>query len=46
MLQRLRRKFTQMQRGGIAHGRGHAVERGRKGVVEAFGRFLEGEFGG
>jgi tRNA uridine 5-carbamoylmethylation protein Kti12 len=46
MLQRLRRKFTQMQRGGIAHGKGHAVERGRKGVVEAFGRFLEGEFGG
>ena len=44
MLQRLRRKFTQMQRGGIAHGRGHAVERGRNGVVEAFGRFLEGEF--
>ena len=44
MLQRLRRKFTQMQRGGIAHGRGHAVERGRTGVVEAFGRFLEGEF--
>ena len=44
MLQRLRRKFTQMQRGGIAHGRGHAVEGGRKGVVEAFGRFLEGEF--
>jgi len=46
MLQRLRRKFTQIQRGGIAHGRGHAVERGRKGVVETFGRFLEGEFGG
>jgi tRNA uridine 5-carbamoylmethylation protein Kti12 len=44
MLQRLRRKFTQMQRGGIAHGRGHAVERGRRGVVEAFARFLEGEF--
>jgi tRNA uridine 5-carbamoylmethylation protein Kti12 len=44
MLQRLRRKFTQMQRGGIAHGQGHAVERGRRGVVEAFGRFLEGEF--
>ena len=44
MLQRLRRKFTQMQRGGIAHGRGHAVERGRRGLVEAFGRFLKGEF--
>jgi tRNA uridine 5-carbamoylmethylation protein Kti12 len=44
MLQRLRRKFTQMQRGGIAHGQGHAVEGGRRGVVEAFGRFLEGEF--
>jgi hypothetical protein len=44
MLQRLRRKFTQMQRGGIAHGQGHAAERGRRGAIEAFARFLEGEF--
>jgi tRNA uridine 5-carbamoylmethylation protein Kti12 len=44
MLQRLRRKFTQMQRGGIAHGQGHAAERGRSGTIEAFARFLESEF--
>ena len=43
MLQRLRRKYTQIQRGGIAHGQGYVS--GRRAVVEGFGRFLEGEFG-
>lgn len=45
MLQRLRRKYTQMQRGGLAHGQGY-VGGGRRGVAEGFGRFLEGELGG
>ncbi len=43
MLQRLRRRFTQIQRGGIAHGRGYV--QGEKGVGEAFMRFLNGEIG-
>lgn len=43
MLQRLRRRFTQMQRGGIAHGRGYV--KGEKAVGEAFIRFLNGEVG-
>jgi tRNA uridine 5-carbamoylmethylation protein Kti12 len=43
MLQRLRRRFTQIQRGGIAHGRGHV--QGEAAVGEAFVRFLNGEIG-
>jgi tRNA uridine 5-carbamoylmethylation protein Kti12 len=43
MLQRLRRRFTQIQRGGIAHGRGHV--KGEKAVGETFVRFLNGEMG-
>jgi protein KTI12 len=43
MLQRLRRRFTQIQRGGIAHGRGHV--KGEKAVGEAFLRFLNAEMG-
>ena len=46
VLQRARRKYTQIQRGGIAHGQGFvAGEGGRRGVVEGFVRFLEGEWG-
>lgn len=41
MMQRLRRRFTQIQRGGIAHGRGHV--KGEKAVGESFLRFLNGE---
>ena len=43
MLQRQRRRFTQIQRGGIAHGRGYT--KGEKAVGEAFLRFLNGEIG-
>jgi tRNA uridine 5-carbamoylmethylation protein Kti12 len=43
MLQRLRRRFTQIQRGGIAHGREHV--QGEAAVGEAFLRFLNGEMG-
>lgn len=43
MLQRLRRRFTQIQRGGIAHGRGYV--QGEAAVGEAFVRFLNGEVG-
>lgn len=42
MLQRLRRKYTQIQRGGIAHGQGYV--KGRKGVVKGFVEFLEHEW--
>ncbi|OCT54233.1 hypothetical protein CLCR_00254 [Cladophialophora carrionii] len=42
MLQRLRRKYTQIQRGGIAHGQGYVV--GRRAVVESFVRFLADEW--
>jgi len=41
-LQRLRRKYTQIQRGGIAHGQAYAA--GRKAVIEGFVRFLDAEF--
>lgn len=44
VLQRLRRKFTQIQRGGIAHGQGYRL--GRRGVAEGFVRFLEAEWEG
>ena len=45
MLQRLRRKYTQIQRGSIAHGQGYAGQRdGRRGVVQGFVGFLDGEF--
>jgi len=43
MLQRLRRRYTQIQRGGIAHRRGHV--HGEVAVGEAFVRFLNGEMG-
>jgi tRNA uridine 5-carbamoylmethylation protein Kti12 len=43
MLQRLRRRFTQIQRGGISHGRGYV--KGEKAVGETFVRFLNGEMG-
>lgn len=43
MLQRLRRRFTQIQRGALAHGRGHI--QGEVAVGEAFVRFLNGEIG-
>ncbi|KIW14083.1 hypothetical protein PV08_06864 [Exophiala spinifera] len=42
VLQRLRRKYTQMQRGGIAHGQGYV--KGRMGVVKGFIEFLEHEW--
>jgi protein KTI12 len=42
MLQRLRRKYTQIQRGAIAHGQGYV--RGRRGVVEGFVDFLDREW--
>lgn len=44
MLQRLRRKYAGLQRGGIAHGVG-SVAGGRRGVVEGFVRFLGREWG-
>lgn len=44
MLQRLRRRFTQIQRGAIAHGQGHVT--GETEVGEAFLRFLNGEMEG
>lgn len=43
MLQRLRRRFTQIQRGGIAHGQGYV--KGETAVGEAFLRFLNAEMG-
>lgn len=47
VLQRARRKYTQIQRGGIAHGQGYvAGSNGRRGVAEGFVRFLEGEWEG
>jgi tRNA uridine 5-carbamoylmethylation protein Kti12 len=42
LLQRLRRKYTQIQRGGIAHGQGYVS--GRRAVVEGFVRFLDDEW--
>ena len=42
VLQRLRRKYTQIQRGGIAHGVGYTS--GRRGVAEGFVGFLRGEW--
>jgi hypothetical protein len=42
MLQRLRRKYTQIQRGAIAHGQGYV--QGRRAVVEGFADFLDNEF--
>lgn len=42
MLQRLRRKYTQIQRGGIAHGQGYV--KGRRAVVKGFVEFLEHEW--
>ncbi|EHY60368.1 kti12, chromatin associated [Exophiala dermatitidis] len=42
MLQRLRRKYTQIQRGGIAHGQGYI--HGRRGVVADFIDFLDREW--
>jgi protein KTI12 len=44
MLQRLRRKYTGLQRGGIAHGMGSG-QGGRVAVVEGFVRFLGREWG-
>ncbi|KAK5435206.1 kti12, chromatin associated [Exophiala xenobiotica] len=42
MLQRLRRKYTQIQRAGIAHGHGYV--KGRAAVVKGFVEFLEHEW--
>lgn len=42
LLQRLRRKYTQIQRGGIAHGQGFVS--GRAAVVEGFVAFLDAEW--
>ncbi len=42
MLQRLRRKYTQIQRAGIAHGQGYV--KGRRPVVKGFVEFLEHEW--
>ncbi|KIW63329.1 hypothetical protein PV04_10183 [Phialophora macrospora] len=42
ILQRLRRKYTQIQRGGIAHGQGYVT--GKRAVVEGFVRFLADEW--
>ncbi|ETN43227.1 uncharacterized protein HMPREF1541_02386 [Cyphellophora europaea CBS 101466] len=45
LLQRLRRKYTQLQRGRIAHGQGYVGQRGgRAEVVDGFVRFLGAEF--
>ena len=44
VLQRLRRKYTGLQRGGIAHGVGSG-QSGRAAVVEGFVRFLGREWG-
>lgn len=46
-LQRLRRKYTQLQRAAIAHGREYTGMRdGRAGVVRGFMAFVEGELDG
>ncbi|KAI1612862.1 chromatin associated protein KTI12 [Exophiala viscosa] len=42
VLQRLRRKYTQIQRGGIAHGQGYVS--GRRGVIQGFVEFLHREW--
>lgn len=42
LLQRLRRKYTQIQRGGIAHGQGYVS--GRAAVVTGFVEFLDNEW--
>ncbi|KEF55304.1 uncharacterized protein A1O9_08958 [Exophiala aquamarina CBS 119918] len=44
LLQRLRRKYTQIQRGGIAHGQGYIS--GRQAVIEGFVTFLDEEWNG
>ena len=44
MLQRLRRQYTQIQRGSIAHGRGYVS--GRVKIVEGFVSFLDAGLGG
>lgn len=41
-LQRSRRKYTQIQRGGIAHGQGYT--QGRRNVAESFVQFLQAEW--
>lgn len=41
-LQRLRRKYTMLQRGGIAHGQGYT--QGKRNVAEGFVKFLETEW--
>ncbi|RMD41748.1 hypothetical protein DV735_g3361, partial [Chaetothyriales sp. CBS 134920] len=47
MLQRLRRKYTQIQRTSISHGQGYAGQTdGRRGVVDGFVQFLRLEFQG
>ena len=43
-LQRLRRKYTQIQRGGIAHGQGYT--QGRRNIAEGFVHFLQAEWEG
>ena len=42
LLQRLRRRYTAIQRGGIAHGQSHV--RGRQAAVEGFVSFIKGEW--
>ncbi|KAK6385713.1 kti12, chromatin associated [Exophiala oligosperma] len=42
LLQRLRRTYTQIQRGGIAHGQGYV--KGRRAVIKGFVGFLENEW--
>ncbi|RMZ90410.1 hypothetical protein DV736_g2347, partial [Chaetothyriales sp. CBS 134916] len=47
MLQRLRRKYTQIQRTSISHLQGYAGQTdGRRGVVDGFVQFLRFEFRG
>lgn len=47
LLQRLRRKYTLIQRGGVsAPGRGKHIVQGRAAIIEDFVRFLEVEFEG
>ncbi|RMZ85060.1 hypothetical protein DV738_g345, partial [Chaetothyriales sp. CBS 135597] len=47
MLQRLRRKYTQIQRTSISHGQGYAGQTdGRRGVVDSFVQFMRLEFQG
>ena len=47
LLQRLRRKYTQMQRAVLAHGREYVgMREGREGIIRGFVGFLGGELGG